>query len=129
MISPLEQKADDKYIDYVYPINKELREKIVKDVSIIMNDYFMVFTEDEVKALDDLVIADTEYNLKQEEKERLREEKELLREKKLFQKKLEKAKNDEKTSIAKLLLKEKASPEMVRRVTGLSMDKIKSIML
>ena len=81
----------------------------------------LVFTEEEVRAMDAMVMHDEEVNRKKE----IEKFKQELEEAKHTS--LEQGIEQNKITMVKNMLKEKMSYDMIKRVSGLSMDKIKEI--
>ena len=100
--------------------NKELREKILKEVMITMSDVKIRFTKKEAKALDDLIMMGYEEDIEEATNAGKLEG--------IKQGKLEGA-EQKSIAIAKSLLKEKISLEVIKKATGLSMETIKSLIV
>ena len=105
-------------------VNNEIREKIIKEVMIIMKDFQMVFTEDEVRAMDAMMMAGYEEELANVRKE--------ARKKAILEGKLEGQKEGsalKAIEIAKNMLEEKISLDVIKKTTGLSLKTIKSLIV
>ena len=109
-------------------VTESKREKIVKEVMIIMEDFQMIFTEEEAKAMDAMMMEGYLEELEEKKQKGLQEgHKQGLREG--HRQGLQEGNKQKALEIAKNLLKEKISIDIIKRVTGLSDKTIKSLML
>ncbi len=125
-------------------VTESKREKIVKEVMIIMEDFQMIFTEEEAKAMDAMMMEGYLEELEEKKQKGLQEghkqglqegHKQGLREghrqglQEGHRQGLQEGNKQKALEIAKNLLKEKISIDIIKRVTGLSDKTIKSLML
>ena len=106
-------------------ISNELREKIIKEVKEIMGDMDIVFTDEEARGLENFVIVGY---MEEAEEEGIK--KGIAKGKRLgMAKGIAKGIEQGKIVVAKNLLSQKVSIDIIKKATGLSMKTIKSLML
>ena len=101
-------------------VSKKKRELIVKEVMLIMSNIKIRFTKKEMAALDKMVMDGYLEELEEKKAEGLKQGEKLG---------IKNGKKQKAQEIAKNLLAEKISVDVIKKVTGLPMKTIKSLML
>ena len=105
-------------------VSNKMREKIIKEVMIIMQDFEMVFTEEEVRAMDKMIMDGYLEELEEKKQAALKEGQRVG-----MQQGIQQGMKQSKIEIAKKLLTQKISIDVIKNATGLSDKTIKNLML